>query len=55
MPIPRSPADLQELNAMAAGTYAMSVEDRDRWYRDHPLSEYEAAARDSGWVPDDDQ
>lgn len=54
MPIPRSPADLRELAAVNARTYAMTEEDRDQWYRDHPLSEYEAAARDSGWAPDDD-
>lgn len=39
-----SPEGLRELAAMNARTYAMSDEERDQWYRDHPLSDYEEAA-----------
>ncbi len=41
---------LRDLAAMNARTWAMSDEDRDQWFRDHPLSDYEeamAAIRDA--------
>jgi hypothetical protein len=39
-----SPHGLQDLAAMNARVYAMSDEDREQWYRDHPVSDYEDAA-----------
>jgi hypothetical protein len=32
---------LRDLAAMNACTYAMTPEERDRWFRDHPLSDFE--------------
>lgn len=40
-----TPQGLQSLAAMNARVYALSEQDRDQWYRDHPLSDYEEAAR----------
>lgn len=40
---------LQGVAAMNARVYAMSEEDRERWYAEHPVSDYEAALR---WLGD---
>lgn len=33
-----SPEDWQQVAAVNAGTYAMTDEDRDKWFRDNPAS-----------------
>lgn len=43
-----STQELQSLAAMNARVYAMSEQDRERWYRDHPLSDYEEAVEVTG-------
>lgn len=35
-----SPSGLRELAAMNARVYAMPEGKRDKWYREHPLSDY---------------
>jgi hypothetical protein len=36
-----SPLGLQSLAAMNAWVFAMTEEDREQWYRDHPVSSFE--------------
>jgi hypothetical protein len=41
-----SASELRSAAAMNARVYAMSEADREQWYRDHPLSDYEDAAEE---------
>ena len=36
-----SPEAWQDIAAMNARVYVMSAEDRERWYREHPVSNFE--------------
>lgn len=35
-----TPEGLQELAAICAGVYALSPDERERWYRQHPVSSF---------------
>ncbi len=35
-----TPEGLQELAAICAGVYALSPDERKRWYRQHPISSF---------------
>jgi len=39
----RTATELQEVHAMNCGTVEMTPADRDQWYKDHPVSDYEEA------------
>ena len=39
-----SPEAWQDIAAMNARVYAMNDEDREKWYRDHPVSSFEDPA-----------
>ena len=41
-----SPAGLQDLAAMNARTYAMTEEDRKRWFKEHPVEMFKERGSD---------